>query len=81
MSRHDGESIAGRNNRRGGWRRARSVQSQGGALLPALQGDRCKQRTAEWLKAKNDSPNFSMPDVDCNIAPTTHQLVIRLIKQ
>jgi putative SOS response-associated peptidase YedK len=40
-----------------------------------------KQKIAEWFKAKNDMANLPMPDADYNIAPTTHQPIIRQSKE
>jgi len=40
-----------------------------------------KQKIAEWFKAKNDTANLPMPDADYNIAPTTHQPIIRQSKE
>ena len=40
-----------------------------------------KQKIVEWFKAKNDTANLPMPDADYNIAPTTHQPIIRQSKE
>ena len=36
-----------------------------------------KQRIAEWFHADPHSADLPMPDADYNVAPTTHQPIIR----
>ena len=40
-----------------------------------------KQKIAAWFKVKNDTTNLPMPDADYNVAPTTHQPIIRQSKE
>ena len=40
-----------------------------------------KQKITEWFKVKNDTVNLPMADADYNIAPTTHQPIIRQSKE
>jgi putative SOS response-associated peptidase YedK len=40
-----------------------------------------KQKIAEWFQAKNDTTSLPVPDADYNIAPSTHQPIIRQSKE